>query len=120
MTNARTVLKAATRWLVVLVTSAVLLAPNLFAANVTPKASALKSCCQRCACCIEKSSDQPQVPLAPLSTRTSMDQTLQLLSAAIAFVLIESTPAVMRPSDGTGQKFSASAPLFLRHCAILI
>ena len=120
MTNTRTILKAATRWTIVLVTSVVLLAPNLFAAKVITKASGPKSCCHRCACCIGKSSDQPQVPLAPSSTRTSVDQTGLLLLPVIAIVLFESASRVVSLGKASDPHFSTSAPIFLRHCAILI
>src|SRR4051794_10289969 len=119
MTDARTILKAAMRWLVVLVTSAVLLAPNLFAAKSIPKASSPKSCCQRCACCIESNPDQPQVPLAfPSSSRPSVDQPVALPLALVAAILAQPELPSRINADLATAPHSISAPIFLRDCAI--
>jgi hypothetical protein len=121
MTDARTILKAAMRWVVVLVTSAVLLAPNLFAAKSIPKASGPKSCCQRCACCIESNPDQPQVPLAiPTSSRASVDQPAALPLALVAAILARPAPPSQAAFDFDAASHPSSSPIFLRNCAILI
>jgi hypothetical protein len=108
-----------TRAAAVIFTVLALLATAL-ASNSAPKSSINKSCCQRCACCIEKAPDQPQVPLAPCPSRASTDLSAALAPLVIATLLFERETASDSAAPDRDFISVSSAPLFLRNCAILI
>jgi hypothetical protein len=121
MNNARNILTSATRWIAVMITVSTLLVSGAFSSKAAPKISAKKSCCQRCACCIESNPDQPQVPLAfPTSSRASIDQPAALPLALVAAIIAQPELPSRIAVDFAEASHAASAPIFLRHCAILI
>jgi hypothetical protein len=121
MTNIWHISKTALRWLTITITAIALLAPGTFGAKAASQVSK-KSCCQRCACCIESNPDQPQVPLAlPVSSsRASVDQPAALPLALVAVILAQAEPLAGASADFVTAPHQSSAPIFLRHRAILI
>jgi hypothetical protein len=108
-----------TRVFIVVLTVAALLAPSVFGSASAAKPLAKKSCCQRCVCCIEKSSNSSPAPLAP-PTRSTTEQSFSLAPAVMMALLFEQAPMATTVPTFRAQRFAADAPIFLRHRAILI
>jgi hypothetical protein len=123
MTNAKTTLLQAARWLVIIVTSLVVLPGHVFAArNVAPKSSCAESCDQRCPCCVSKSTPaNSSAPIAPASpTRVAIEKDFQL----VPMLAVLLTPACESCLAFIASDFSLSlrnqAPLYQRHCVYLL
>lgn len=123
MTSAKTTLLQAARWLVVMLTSLMVLQGNVFAARtVVPKSSCAESCDQRCPCCVSKSTPaNSSAPIAPASsTRVAVEKDFQF----VPLVALLLTPACESGLAFIASDFSASlrssAPLYQRHCIYLI
>jgi hypothetical protein len=123
MTKAKTILRQAERWLVIIVTSLVVLSGNVFAARtVAPKSSCAESCDQRCPCCVSKSTPaNSSAPIAPASsTRVAIDKDFQFVPMLAAML----TPACESCLAFIASDFSLSlrspAPLYQRHCVYLL
>jgi hypothetical protein len=122
MTIAKTMFMQAARWLVVMLTSLMVLQGNVFAARtVTVESSCAASCEQRCPCCLSKSTPQPSAPIAPASSkRVAAEKEFQFVPLLAQLL----TPALKPSVAFTAGDFSASlrslAPLYQRHCIYLI
>jgi hypothetical protein len=123
MTSAKTTLRQAARWLVVMLTSLVVLQGNVFATRTTaPKSSCAESCDRRCPCCISKSTPaNSSAPLAPASsTRVAVEKDFQF----VPMLAVLLTPACEACLTFIVSDFSVSlrsqAPLYQRHCVYLL
>jgi hypothetical protein len=122
MKKAKTMMLLAARWLVVFMTSLVVLSATAFdSAPNPPGKPCTESCAVRCPCCISKGApSHSPAPLAPSSPRVSIDKSFQLIPL-IASVI---TLAGDYDSAPTFSTFLLSArgdaPLYQRHCAYLI
>jgi hypothetical protein len=122
MTFAKTTLLQAVRWLVVMMTSLLVLQGNVFAVRtVKVESSCASSCEQRCPCCVSKPTPQPSAPIAPASSaRVVIEKDFQFVPLLAQLL----TPALKPSVAFTAGDFSASlrslAPLYQRHCIYLI
>jgi hypothetical protein len=110
----------AARWLVVLAISLVVLCGNVFASQAKPTTSKCEaSCAAKCPCCVKAADSKAPTPIAPTSARAILKdfQLFSIVQILFAPEGIANGSFFARP---VVPRFSASSPLFLRHCAFLI
>jgi len=115
-------MQQAARWLVVILTSLVVLHGNVFAERtVVSENSCAESCDQRCPCCVSESVPQPSAPLAPASPTR--------VASAKDFQFVPLLAVLLAPGIESGLSFivgelsishRGTVPLFERHCVYLI
>ena len=111
------------RWLVVMAASLVVSSGSVFASAPTQaKSNCNASCAKRCPCCISKSAPaNSSAPLAPASsTRTVVAKDFQLVPLLVSLLAPERAISSPAPSHFSAPHFSASVPVFVRHCTFLI
>ena len=112
----------ATRWLVVLTASLVVLQGNVFAtAPAAPKQACRDKCSKCCPCCISKPTPAPaSAPLAPSPSRVAVEKCFQFVPLLTFSVSSCEMPSLDALDNFSAPHFAASLPVFLRHRAILI
>ena len=111
----------ATRWLVVLTISLVVLCGNVFASQSKPATSKCEgSCAAKCPCCVKASDSKSPAPIAPAPSARAIVKDFQLFSIIQVLLAPEGHPTTSISSRLVAPHFSASSPLFLRHCTFLI
>jgi hypothetical protein len=121
MNHAKTTLVLAARWLIVLTISLVVLGGNVFASPASPKVSKCEaSCAAKCPCCVKAADSKAPAPVAPAPSARALVKDFQLFSIVHALLAPEEAASSSVSPRLVAPHFSASSPLFLRHCAFLI
>ncbi len=107
------------RWLAVVLITLGLLAQPALGSTRKPVAKP-GACCNKCNCCISPNSGGTAAPVVPNSTRVAFAKDFPFVPLISALLAPESrvTQAVSFPLSVPG--FSASVPIFVRHCTFLI
>jgi hypothetical protein len=110
----------AATWLAVTLATLMLLAQPLFA-NASQPISKKSSCCSQCPCCVSPNPGNVPAPLAPVSsTRTTVAKAFQFVPMLATLLALERGQISQTSQAPFAPDFSASVPLFVRHCTFLI
>ena len=123
MKQEKNMLLLAARWLVILMTSLIVLPGHVFAEKpAAPKPACPASCGAHCPCCVSKTpASNPSTPLAPASSaRTVLAKDILFPTLLTSLLLKQHAGEVLVRSDFSAPHFSVSLPLFARHCSFLL
>jgi hypothetical protein len=119
MSSTRNSWVQAARWLVVTLVALVIVAQPLPGSVREPVAKP-GACCNKCECCVSSNSGNAPQPTAPAPARTTVAKDFHLVPFLNAPLLSAPTVGPLISFDSRASNFSASLPLFIRHCTFLI
>jgi hypothetical protein len=108
------------QWLVVLLTSVVLLDSSAATVSVRAQKQTCSSCV-RCECCVKEAPAESTPPLAPVSSnRALLQKDFQWLLTVSALLDLPIEAHSDSSISSLAVPIPAAAPLYQRHCAYLI
>jgi hypothetical protein len=114
-------LKFMARWLVVLLTSLLVLDSGAGKTSAAAPQEQACSACVRCQCCVQEAPAPSNPPLAPASSqRASLQKDFQWLLTPSVFLSLPAERAGSLSLAPFPVSLPAAAPLYQRHCTYLI